>query len=107
MKYVVKDQRGTLLTVNVQGYVPEGVVSEAPQGDYNDLDLEVVNGRAVVSEEKKTTRLALISAEEERAQARGLLQSTDWYIIREMDSGAPTPQEIKEARAKAREVLKG
>lgn len=30
------------------------------------------------------------------------LESTDWLIIREMDSGIPCPEEIKQKRAKAR-----
>lgn len=35
-------------------------------------------------------------------EALEYLKSTDWYIIREMDSGVPCPQEIKDARALAR-----
>ncbi len=31
-----------------------------------------------------------------------LLQQTDWYILRELDSGILCPQEVKQARAEAR-----
>lgn len=39
---------------------------------------------------------------EESTEALRYLKATDWYIIREMDSGEPCPQEIKDARALAR-----
>jgi hypothetical protein len=35
-------------------------------------------------------------------EALRYLEATDWYIIREMDSGVPCPVEIKQARAEAR-----
>lgn len=35
-------------------------------------------------------------------KARSYLQSTDWYIIRELESGIVCPQDIKSARAEAR-----
>jgi hypothetical protein len=43
-----------------------------------------------------------IAQEKERQEALALLAATDWYIIREMDSGTLTPEEIKLARADAR-----
>lgn len=45
---------------------------------------------------------AEIQTQKESAEALEYLKSTDWYIIREMDSGVPCPQEIKDARAAAR-----
>lgn len=36
------------------------------------------------------------------SEARGYLASTDWYILREMDSGVACPAEIKAERAAAR-----
>jgi|TARA_R100000081_G_C4760325_1_gene139477 hypothetical protein len=35
-------------------------------------------------------------------EARAYLASTDWYLVREMETGVPTPQEIKDARQEAR-----
>lgn len=45
--------------------------------------------------------------EQERINKESLnyLTSTDWYIIREMDSGIPCPAEIKAARAAARAAI--
>jgi hypothetical protein len=41
-------------------------------------------------------------AQKESEEAKAYLLSTDWYIIREMDSGVPCPSEIKQLRAQAR-----
>ncbi len=41
-------------------------------------------------------------AQVESQQALAYLASTDWYIIRELDSGLPCSQEIKDLRAAAR-----
>jgi hypothetical protein len=38
----------------------------------------------------------------EKLEAQRYLDSTDWYIVREMDTGTPCPTEIKTARAEAR-----
>lgn len=38
----------------------------------------------------------------DKSEARAYLAATDWYIVREMDSGTPCPQEIKDLRAAAR-----
>lgn len=38
-------------------------------------------------------------------KARELLSSTDWYIIREMDSGVVAPEDIKAQRAAARLII--
>lgn len=35
-------------------------------------------------------------------EALAYLAETDWYILREMDGGTPCPEEIKTARAEAR-----
>jgi hypothetical protein len=45
--------------------------------------------------------------EQEKINAESLkyLQDTDWYIIRELDSGVPCPVEIKTARANARAAI--
>lgn len=51
-------------------------------------------------EQSDITELFNINAES--TEAKAYLASTDWYIIREFDSGAPCPQEIKDARALAR-----
>ncbi len=34
------------------------------------------------------------------------LLDTDWYVIRQLDSGEPMPEDIKAARAKARADIK-
>lgn len=42
------------------------------------------------------------------AQSRQLidyLASTDWYVIRALETGVPVPQDVTEARARAREAI--
>lgn len=39
-------------------------------------------------------------------ESRAYLASTDWLIIREMDSGIPCPAEVKALRQAAREAIK-
>jgi len=43
-----------------------------------------------------------VAQEQLNIESEEYLKSTDWYILREMDSGVVCPQEIKTARAEAR-----
>jgi len=52
-----------------------------------------------------------VSADEELSeqmarvhQSRKILQSTDWYVVRYMDTGKDIPDNIKKLREKAREL---
>lgn len=38
-------------------------------------------------------------------QARKILQSTDWYVVRFLETGTPVPEEITEMRRQARENI--
>jgi hypothetical protein len=38
-------------------------------------------------------------------QARKILQSTDWYVVRFLETGTPVPEEITEMRRHARENI--
>lgn len=52
-----------------------------------------------------TSHSEAIAAEQavrDSIEAKAYLASTDWYIIRELDSGEPCPQEIKDLRSAAR-----
>jgi hypothetical protein len=39
-------------------------------------------------------------------QAREYLQSTDWYFVRQLDSGESVPQEITTNRVNARQFIR-
>ena len=41
-------------------------------------------------------------AKAKSSEAQKYLDSTDWYIVRFMDSGVEVPQEVKDKRAEAR-----
>jgi len=43
-----------------------------------------------------------VALEKLSTEALRYLESTDWYIIRELDAGVPCPVEVKQARAEAR-----
>ncbi|MGH1413635.1 MAG: hypothetical protein ACRBB0_09075 [Pelagimonas sp.] len=38
-------------------------------------------------------------------EARICLKATDWYVIRQVETGIPVPEDIAKARAEARVVL--
>jgi hypothetical protein len=40
--------------------------------------------------------------QEKNNNARAYLNQTDWYVIRQIETGTPVPEEITAARAKAR-----
>ena len=44
--------------------------------------------------------------ENERAAAIAYLKETDWYVIRQVETGSPVPDEIKEKRLDARNTLR-
>ena len=44
--------------------------------------------------------------EQDNNEARGFLQSTDWYVIRNQETGAAIPVDVVAARASARNKVK-
>ena len=44
-------------------------------------------------------------AAQARADAQAYLTSTDWYIVRQFERGAPTPEAVAAERARCVEVL--
>lgn len=54
-------------------------------------------------EKVRTSQDELI--ENERAAAIAYLKETDWYVLRQVETGAPVPDEIKEKRLEARKAL--
>tara|TARA_B100000242_G_scaffold294294_1_gene276081 strand:+ start:2244 stop:2582 length:339 start_codon:yes stop_codon:yes gene_type:complete len=46
-----------------------------------------------------------ITKEQQLRVAQAYLSETDWYVIREADSGKEMPSEIKTKRAEARETI--
>lgn len=71
----------------------------------SELDAEG-NPTGVVLPAEYTIEIEDITAQVEQQkineEALAYLASTDWMIIRAMDSGIPCPEEVKQARAEAR-----
>lgn len=92
----------------VEGHTPENYLFDAPANAERivDLDIDLDAQTAVINESRYNTRLADEAAAKivnrSNNAARAYLSSTDWYILRELDSGVSCPQEIKDARAAAR-----
>lgn len=72
-------------------------------------EVPAVTQKQVKLKAEYTVEITDISAqlEQERINKESLdyLASTDWLVIREMDSGVPCPAEIKAARQAAREAI--
>lgn len=60
----------------------------------------------VVEEKDISAELAREQQAQVNQEAQQYLQETDWYVIRQADSGEPVPEEVKTKRADARERIK-
>ena len=83
-------------SMNVRSYVHAGV--------------EVIMNEAQIAEVLDFLNNLDVSEARSRryAQSRQLidyLASTDWYVIRALETGVPVPQDVTEARARAREAI--
>ena len=61
-----------------------------------------INFSNVKTADMKATESAQAEQDATNKEARAYLDSTDWYLVREMETGIPTPQQIKDARQEAR-----
>ena len=59
----------------------------------------------VITAEAKAAAMADRVRDAERAQARQYLADTDWYVIRDADTGQPVPEDVRTRRAEARDRL--
>jgi len=75
------------------------VVSGLPHSLYSKW--KEVDGVVVVDNEAE----AKVTQDNENANNRAYLASTDWYDIRAAATGVPTPQDILDKRAAAREAI--
>lgn len=68
--------------------------------------LTIINGEVVLDESLKEEILEAEAVAEQikknNMMAEAYLASTDWYVIREMDTGTPMPEDIKQLRIQAR-----
>ena len=64
------------------------------------------NGDAIIQDGKQLTTKGLKSQNIaiSKQQASGLLQSTDWYVVRKSDTGTAIPQAIQDFRTEVRSV---
>lgn len=77
---------------NVYGFLP------------NDIDVtEMTDAEVDAHINPKPTPEQL--AERAKSDAHSYLANTDWYVIRQSETGVVIPEEVSENRARARELL--
>ncbi len=88
--------------------IPSDAV-ELTDEQYNELMAGQSAGKYIVADDRGFPRLVdeePISPEEAQRRSnrknRDYLSSTDWYVVRQAETGTPIPQEILDARAAAR-----
>lgn len=91
----------------IQSLISSGVLglSERPELDAEgELTGVILPAEYTIEIEDITAQVEQQKINEE---ALAYLASTDWMIIRAMDSGIPCPEEVKQARAEARAKIVG
>ena len=91
------------------GYLVNGNMS-VPNDERNKDFLEVqefISNGGTVEPEFTQAEIDKQAQDAINSEALAYLASTDWYIVREAESGVVCPDEIKELRAEARANIKG
>lgn len=57
------------------------------------------------SQKIKTKSTAEIENDRSISEAKEYLKSTDWYVIRQIETGEAIPESVKESRQSARQTL--
>ena len=73
-------------------------IEDMPVVDENGVAVVDADGVPAVTPGLKSTEIAKV-----KAQAKGQLQETDWYIIRNGETGADIPEEVLVKRSEIRE----
>ncbi len=84
------------------------MLGEIPNGLDHELDASLIaeiESKGLVEELSQDEKVQ-VEKEALGRESRAFLTSTDWYVIRQFDSGEPIPEDIKAARAKARTDIK-
>jgi len=79
-----------------QGNIVQAAVPEVPEVSHMEYFLEAEYTIEVIDV------TAQVNQAKQNEEALNYLADTDWYIIREMDSGVQCPADIKQARNEAR-----
>ena len=95
-----------IITVKIQqnGYLLNGTMN-VPKADGNkeyELIKEWIAEGNTPEPEFTEEELQAKAEAEAKVEALAYLASTDWHIVRFMDSGVEVPQEVKDKRAEAR-----
>lgn len=101
---LTRNLHGGIDGVYFNGQFPEGIpytldpamghIEKAEAGEWGSIK--------ELSKAKKDAHEAEQARKETNQEALAYLQSTDWYVLRQMDSGEPIPEDVGTLRAEAR-----
>jgi hypothetical protein len=95
----INDEKAVL----ADGYLPVEL-QDIPEGKYQ-VGYEVVDGVIVRKLEDAPKPTQESSSQARISGLESYLSATDWYAIRESETGIDIPAEVKQARANAREEI--
>ena len=92
------------------GWYDSGIHSSIPEPKIEvseEQHLEAIENQHNYVESDGSTKLVeeALTSEQKIIEAKIYLSSTDWYVIREADSGKEMPSDIKTKRAEARVTI--
>lgn len=104
-KGLLEDSRGTYYTrnkhqieiKNINQKIPDNCIKEK----WNHITDKLVDGKWIEQKEEKEK----YNLSREISENESYLFSTDWYVLRELESGKVIPKNIKERREKARKRI--
>lgn len=104
-KGLLEDNRGVYYTSGKQEIEIKSINQKIPNnstmGKWNHITDKLVDGKWIEQRlEMKKYDLSI-----EISKNKSYLLSTDWYVLRELDSGKAIPKDIKEKREKARKEI--
>ena len=104
-KFAHVDENNKLL-----GWYDSGVHSSIPEPKIEvseEQHLEAIENQHNYVESDGSTKLVeeALTSEQKIIEAKIYLSETDWYVIREADSGKEMPSDIKTKRAEARVTI--
>lgn len=88
-----KDNNGEVYAFEQDGSQDHLITQD--MAELTQLEIDTLHGRT-------PEQLAQKAIEEANAEARAYLSSTDWYVIRQQETGVAIPQDILDARNLAR-----
>ena len=89
------------------GSIVMSSVKDGIRRQYTDVLQEYLDNGGVIEPQFTQEELDKIEQDKAIADARVYLNSTDWYVVRQVEEGIDVPAEVKTKRAEAKALLRG